>query len=217
MLRTFIRFSTGSLCNDPECVESSCFNLAPEYETALPAIYQDEIKFIVDKSDANFWDAQHLKVAIADECGNYIQDAGTIEQGGGQYFVTVTVPDLTGPHRIIIYNSVQVNLISITPESSPGACDAIVTFEIPEAPTENFEYSLDGTTFQSSSTFTGVCQELLTVYVRIVGETCTCGEVNIDISPLDCTDYSGWTLQQFQDAGIKLFQLYDCTLDDIKP
>lgn len=215
MLRTFIRFEEVSYCGERECPEdTTCFNSYPNYESSLPAMEGDVIKFIVDKSEANFWDSQHLKIGIADECGTFIEDVGTIVQGGSQYFITATVPALLGPHRFVIYESLNIELLSIIPETSPGACDATVTFEIPNAPAQSFEWSLDGVTYQDSSTFTGVCEELLTVYVRIEGETCTSGEVDIDLSPVVCGDYEGFTLQQVIDSGVYLAQVLDCTLDD---
>ena len=220
MLNTFLRFESANFCTEQTCVEeSTCFNSDPEYTTVLPAIQGDEIKFIVAKSDVTFYAAEHLEICIADECGNVIEASGTIEEGDTQLFVTALVPgDLAnGLYTFVFRRNLQIDLISITPETSPGACDAIVTYEIPSAPAQVFEWSLDGITYQSSSTFTGVCQEPITVYVRVVGDTCDSGEVDFDLTPLDCSLYQGWTLQQFQDAGIRLFQMYDCLLSDIQP
>lgn len=212
MLRTFIRFEQTNYCGDRECPDDSvCFNSSPQYESVLPAIEGDVIKFIVDKSEADFWDSQHMKIGIADECGIFIQEVGTVEQGGSQYFISATVPDLIGPHRVVLYNSLNIQLLAITPETSPGACDAIVTFEIPTAPAEDFEWSLDGLTYQESSTFTGVCQEEITVYVRVVGEDCTVGEVDFDLTLGDC-DYSGFTWADM--ANYYYFQIGQCTFND---
>lgn len=217
MLRTFIRFGQVNYCGDRECpVDETCFNSSPEYESSLPAIEGDSIKFIADKSEFDFWDAQHMKIGISDECGVFIQECGVVEQGGSQYFITATVPVLTGAHRFVLYNSLNIQLLSIF--RNDVGCGGVVTFEIPTAPAEIFEWSADGENWQESSTFTELCLEgVITIYVRIQGEECTVGEVGFDFDPINCLDYKGWTLQQFQDAGIRLFQMYDCLLEDIQP
>lgn len=170
------------------------------------------IKFIVDKSQANFWDSQHLKIGIADECGTFIEDVGTIAQGGSQYFVTATVPALLGPHRFVIYEDLYIIVLSFTNETTPGACDAIITFEIPSAPAESFEWSSDGENWQESSTFTDLCLVETTFYVRVAGETCTSGELTLDLTPGDCI-YDEPYLADLADDD--LYTAYNCYLNDV--
>lgn len=211
MLRTFIRFSEVEDCQNPCVEDSTCFNSSPNYESTLPAIAGDVFKFIVNKSDANFWDAQHIGIGIAQDCGPFIQNVGTVEQSETQYFITATIPVLQGPHRFVIYNALNITLFSFTPETSLDACDAIATFEIPNSPGESFEWSIDGINYQESSTFTGLCMEPIIVYVRIVGDACTSGEKEFDLSFSDC-QYSGFTVADM--ADIYLFQVSNCTFND---
>lgn len=222
MLNTFIKLQTVSYCTEQECQEEEqCFSSAPVYELALPAKPSDVIAWIENKDSYDFWDAEHLRIGLADSCGNIVvEDIGTIAESDTQYYFSATIPADTvdGGYTLVIYQQLTIEIISITPETSPGACDASVTFEIPNEPAESFEWSLDGETYQESSTFNGVCQDqTLTVYVRIVGQECTSGEIEEDIRPVDCSEYQGWTLQQFQDAGIKLFRIYHCLLSEIQP
>lgn len=221
MLNTFIKLTPVSYCTEQECEEETqCFGASPVYELALPAKPSDLFAWIEEKENANFWDSTHLKVALADSCGNVlVEDIGTVEQSDSQYYISATIPEDTenGGYTFVIYRDLVIQLFSFTPESSPGACDASVTFEIPNEPAESFEWSLDGETFQESSTFNNICQELLTIYVRVVGDTCLSGQKDIDIEPVNCLDYKGFTLQQMKDSGVLLLQIYDCLLSDIQP
>ncbi len=215
MLKTFIRFEETNYCEDQACSDSTvCFSGDPVEDYALILKPADEIKFIIDKSQAGFYAAEHLLLNIADECGNIIEVAGTIEESEDQYFCTFTVPELTGQHTLTIERNVLVYLSSFTPETNPGDCDAEITISINNPPTSLFEYSVDGINYQESTTFTGLCQEPLTIYVREQGDTCDSGITNIDISPVVCGDYEGATLQDVIDDGIYLGQVLGCTLDD---
>lgn len=221
MLNTFIKFNHVGYCEPQECeTEVRCLSSDEYIESLLPAKPSDTIKVIVNKSDAEFYRSQHLKVVLTDECGTVNEDIELeyqIEESTNQYFISVSIPNLKGVYRIALQRDINIEISSYTPESSEGACDGIVTFEVPNPPAQQLEWSTDNITFQSSSTFTGVCAELVTVYVRVVGDECNSGEAEFNLEPVDCSFYKGWTLQQFKDAGVRLFQLYNCTLNDIKP
>lgn len=217
MLKTFIRFTEVDYCDteNQTCTDTEvCFSSDPVYDNLLILKPDDEIKFIIDKSQALDFAAQHLVLNIADECGNIIETTGTIEESELQYFCTFTVPVSTGSYTLVVSQNVQVFLSEFTPESSEGACDAEITVDIENPPALLFEYSIDGVNYQSSPTFAGVCQENLTIYVREQGYTCDSGITNINISQIECGDYEGAALQDVIDDGIYLGQVLNCTLDD---
>ena len=224
MLKTFIRFTAVDYCleTNEECIVIAEEEYCEDYfDTILPAKEEDVIAFIIDKAEYNLYvDAIHLKAALT-SCGIVEElSIATIEDSTLQYFVTCTLPTGTvnGSYEITIYKDYQLEIISFTPETSPSACDATFTVEVISPPAINFEYSLDQVTWNSTGVFTGLCMQEYTVFVREEGtEDCIEGQLTFDASPITCGTYQGYTLQEIIDAGLFLNQLYECTLNEIKP
>lgn len=217
MLNTFIRLTQVSYCTDQECQEDEqCFSSSPVYELAIPAKPSDVIAWIEDKSSANYWAAEHLRIGLADSCGNIVvEDIGTVEESESQYYLSATIPSDTidGGYTLVIYHKLTIEVFSFTNNSATEVCDGSITFEIPNEPAESFEWSLDGETFQESSTFTGLCFDgILTVFVRVVGDTCTSGETEIDATPGDCI-YDEPYLADLADDY--LYTAANCYLNDV--
>jgi hypothetical protein len=215
MLNTFIRLTPVSYCTEQECQEDEqCFSSAPVYELALPAKPSDVIAWIEDKESADFWAAEHLRIGLADSCGNIVvEDIGTVEESDSQYYFSATIPSDTvdGGYTLVIYRQVTIEVFSFTPNTGP--CDGSITFEIPNEPAESFEWSLDGETFQESSTFSGLCFDgIILVYVRVVGESCISGETEIDATPGSCI-YDEPYLADLADDY--LYSAYNCYLNDV--
>lgn len=104
---------------------------------------------------------------------------------------------------------------AITNESSDGACDGEVTITA-SGGAGGYTYSIDGTTFQAGATFSDLCDGSYTVTIK--DSSGNQGSVNFDIyTNVSCLDYKGFTLQQFIDSEVTLGQLYNCTLNDLKP
>ena len=222
MLKTFIRFSEVDYCieSQDECLEEVSTNNCEEYfETKMIAKASDVISFIVSKSDYELYiNSIHLKAALT-SCGIVTElDIAAIEQSDSQYYFTCTLPsDLeNGEYEITIYKDYQLQILDFTPETTDGACDATFTVGVISAPAIDFEFSIDGISWNDTGVFTGLCAQEYTILVREVGDTdCTSGTLTFETVPLDCSDYKGWTLQQFIDSGIFMIQLKDCTIEDL--
>jgi hypothetical protein len=222
MLRTFIRFSAVDYCleSETECVNISEVEYCEEhFDSILPAKAGDTISFIVDKAEYDLLiNAIHLRAALT-TCGILQQlDIATVENSTNQLYFTCVLPsDLeNGAYEITIYKDYALFISAFTPESSGGACDGTFTVEVQSPPAIDFEFSLDQITWVANGVFTGICATPYTIYVREVGDTdCISGTLNFDATPLECSDYKGFTLQQFIDSGIFMIQLQDCTIYDL--
>lgn len=224
MLKTFIRFSPVDYCieTEAECVEVTEVEYCEDhFDSVIPAKEADVIAFIIDKAEQNiFINAIHLKAALTN-CGIVEQlDIATIEDSTTQYYVTATLPNplSNGSYEITIYKDYQMFISAFTPETSDGACDGAFTVEVQNPPAIDFEFSLDQISWNDTGVFTGICAEPYTIYVREVGDTdCISGSLSFDATLLVCSDYKGYTLQQFIDSGIFMIQLKDCTIADLAP
>jgi hypothetical protein len=217
MLNTFIKFNQVGYCEAQECeVVTPCLSSDEYIESFLPAKPSDVIKVIVNKSDASSYGAEHLAIYLADDCGTVldIELEYTIEESTTQYFISVTIPvDLKGIYRIAIVRNLQISISSYTPESTEGACDGIITFEILNAPAQVFEWSIDGVNYQESSTFTDVClDQIITAYVRVQEDECNSGEAQFDFTTIDCELLND--LYLFDLIDVELSKLRDCYLND---
>jgi hypothetical protein len=113
-----------------------------------------------------------------------------------------------------VYTAVTGTALVVN-ESDEDECDGEVTITA-SGGTAPYTYSLDGTTFQVSNIFTGLCDG---DYVIVIKDSLNhFGSVEFTIfQNVTCGDYEGFTLQQMIDSEIKLGQLYNCILNDIKP
>ncbi len=224
MLKTFIRFSPVDYCleTNEECVVIPETEHCEDYfDSVIPAKAEDVISFILDKAEYNlFINAIHLRAALT-SCGIVTElEIGEFSESTSQYFITCTLPTGTvnGSYEITIYKNYQMEITAFTPETSDGACDATFTVEIISQPAIDFEFSIDGITWNDTGVFAGLCMQPYTIYTREVGDTdCISGTLLFDASPLVCSDYKGFTLQEFIDSGIWMTQLAECTIDDLAP
>lgn len=120
--------------------------------------------------------------------------------------------DLTGWN---VYESITLEIISVSNVSFGGDCDGSITVSA-SGGTGPYTYSIEGTIFQGSGTFTGLCEGN---YYAIAKDTNgNEGSILITISQnVDCSLYEGVTIQDLIDEGITLGQLYNCTLDNLQP
>jgi hypothetical protein len=211
MLRTFFVFKEAG-CDPIDCTSESCS--FPRYESALPAIQNDVVKFILSKNEYNFWAAKHLEVVLVDLCGENEQElVHTISETVDQYFITATIPNIVGAYRFAIKANIKISVVSFTNETSPGACDAILTVEIQDAPAEVFEFSVDGINWAISSTFTDLCvTEDILVQARIQGDTCPVGQLIVGFSVGDCSSVNEPYLYDFKDEYLYVWK--NCELND---
>jgi hypothetical protein len=107
----------------------------------------------------------------------------------------------------------NIVLVSITNESGENQNDGSFTVSV-----TNYlepEFSLDGETWQTSGTFTGLGAGTYTVHVRV--ESGKIGTIDVTIyENIDCSEYQGATIQDLIDNGILWGQLYNCTLGDLQ-
>lgn len=224
MLKTFIRFTPVDYCIEAqeEClVDEEIESCEEHFDSVIPAKEGDTISFIIDKTEYDlFINSIHLKAALTN-CGIIEQlNIAEITQSDSQYFVICTLPSNlnNGSYEITIYKEYQMEVISFTPETSDGACDATFTVEVISAPAINFEFSIDQVTWNSTGVFTGLCMGIYTIYVREEGdEECTYGYLVYNAEAISCLDYKGYTLDEFIASGIFMIQLKDCSIDDLAP
>lgn len=216
MLKTFIRFTPTDPCILP-CGDSAVVCGTPYYNSALPAKASDTISFIVNKADYNlFVDKEHLYIALS-KCGELVELASfSIEQSATQYYITCILSSgiSDGGYELILFIKYKLIVYSFFPETSPGACDAIVGLAVDTPPAVVFVYSKDGVTWNESATFTGLCMQPFTFYVKEEGDDdCTKTSIQFNATPVVCGSLSGDYLQQFE--NYLLTQLSNCELHDM--
>ncbi len=223
MLKTFIKFQPIDYCLEAQedCIVVESIDHCDEhFDSVIPAKQGDTISFILDKTEHDlFVSAIHLKVALT-ECGIiHTLNIASIEESGSQYYITCILPSVlsNNPYEITIYKDYQLQVIEFTPETSEGACDAEFTVEVIDQPALDFEFSLDQETWNSSGIFTGLCMQPYTIYVREIGGECTEGQLEFNAGVVSCSDYKGFTLDEFIASGIFMIQLKDCSIDDLAP
>ena len=111
---------------------------------------------------------------------NYIADTS------GQYRLTINYP---GGCFVQFYFNVYQNLLDPTVEASDIICTSPGSITVNNVPT-GYEYSLDGTTYQTSNVFTVTTPGIYTVYVRqmnIATNPCVFTVPNIQIRERDFT------------------------------
>jgi len=117
--------------------------------------------------------------------------------------------DLTGWD---VYTAITGTTVTVN-ESAEDECDGEVTVT-GSGGSAPYAYTMDGINY--GTTFTGLCAGDYVVY--IYDNLGHIGSVEFTIyTNVACGDYEGFTLQQMIDSEITLGQLYNCTLDDIKP
>lgn len=217
MLKTFIRFTqTTDFCVLP-CGDNSTVCRTPYYDSVIPAKASDAISFIVNKSDYNlFIGKEHLYVALS-KCGELVELASfSIEQSTTQYYITCVLSSeiSDGAYELILFIKYKLIVYSFIPETSPGACDAIVNLAIDTPPAVVFVYSIDGVTWNESAVFAGLCMQSFTFYVKEEGDDdCTKTSIEFNATPIDCGSFQGDYLQQLDNYFIT--QLSNCYLSDM--
>lgn len=110
----------------------------------------------------------------------------------------------------VIGQSLTVSL-TLTNESAEDACDGEIQVNVTGG-TGPYEYSKDGTTFQLSDTFTGLCAGCYNIVVRDslgnLGFASGCVATNVD-----CGSFSSPDLFDLKD--VDLSNLINCYLNDL--
>lgn len=218
MLTTFIKFTpTNDFCELPCGNDEVVLCRDNFYESNIIAKKSDTISFIISKSEYNlFIDKVNLFVALS-RCGEFVAVSEfTILESVSQYYITCILPSyLTNDsYQLILFVKYKLVVYSFIPETSPGACDAIVNLAVENPPAVSFVYSKDGINWFDSSTFTGLCMQPYNFYVKENNDDdCTLESIIFNATPVDCGDFAGDYLQQLNDYF--LTQLANCELFDM--
>ncbi len=211
------------VCNENQAGQNILCDRFETQETEdyypLPVKNSDVIKWVMNSSEVLYNDdlVENLQIGITQKGVLVAENIGTITEFGDQLFCEVTIPCLIDcQYEFVIYRKDVIDYIGviITPPTTPEACDGTIQAVVALG-TAPYEYSLDGVTWQSSDTFTGLCAQQYTVYVR--DSDCSQGIKPAYLLPINCGDFQGFTLQQVIDLGITLGQVLACTLCDFVP
>lgn len=107
--------------------------------------------------------------------------------------------------------------LSVTNESSPGACDGQVFIEVVSGNTGIVSFSLNGAEFQSDNdSYYNLCAGCGFITAQDEEGKQTSAEFCI-VENIDCSEFEGATLEDVIASGKTLSQFYNCTLNDLKP
>ena len=132
-----------------------------------------------------------------------------INSGGNDFAIddiafvttTTTICNLTASKTITV-NAIPVIAASIT--ASPSCTSPLGTITVSSPIGATYEYSVNGTTFQSSPVFSGLAANTYPVTVRVVGTSCSSLPVNLTISSVAAVPNVTATTGVAPNCGVKL-------------
>ncbi len=154
-----------------------------ELEASFIIIEPDPLLATLDQANVNCYGASNGSISITDPTGgsgNYeYRINGDVWQTepdftgllAGTYLVEirdVDAPDCINELGVITITQpteLQADVF-FTNETFPGAHDATIIITNPTGGSGNFEYSIDGTNWQTAMIFTGLAPDVYTVYMR---------------------------------------------------
>jgi gliding motility-associated-like protein len=156
------------------------------YQTAqLTLVLLNEPDILIDDTVAY---CENYDVTISPGTGfdSYLWSTGETSESitvatEGEYWVTVsqdngnTVCSVTKSFTVVMSNAAVISTIEIQDFTSD---DNVIVVELTDASIGDYEYSLEGTNYQDSNTFTGLDSGEYTVYVRDKND---CGTVSQDV------------------------------------
>lgn len=122
---------------------------------------------------------------LSEFCGLY-----TLISGGGPGFYMVFANATYNPTQQEIIDGgpcsgcdIQINSIAVTDEGCPGGNDGYISVDASCNSCSGIEYSIDGSTYQSSNEFTNLSHGSYSIYVKDIGDNSCSESSSVNVNP----------------------------------